>query len=391
MEDKTLTREELYKLVWSVPMRDLAKRYGISDVALAKRCRRMNIPVPGRGYWARKQTGYRTDHPPPLPAWKNPLKPDITFSMKEKTPRPKTAEKDDEEVQRLILFEEDPANKVVVREILHNPHLLVVKTQKAMKEIKPDIRNGLIEARYKEILELRVGPGNISRALKIMDALIKAFEKRGWRISLRKKDRWWTTIVSILEEEVAFVLWESYERYEPVLTEAQKRDKEKYPWRYDTASYRPTGKLSFRIRDDYSVKQSEAWADTHKKKIEERMNTFIMALIRMAFRQKIERIERQKREIERQAEMKLQQEQERKRWEEQLRLEKLDKEVAAWNKAQLIRGYVESVKKAAEEQGGNLSPDSGLSKWIAWAYEIAEQVDPSCRKALEFLRSLEET
>ena len=44
-----LNREELYKLVWAEPMRDVAKRFGISDVALAKKCRKMKIPVPGRG------------------------------------------------------------------------------------------------------------------------------------------------------------------------------------------------------------------------------------------------------------------------------------------------------------------------------------------------------
>jgi hypothetical protein len=36
----TLSREDLYELVWSKPMRELAKDFGISDVALAKRCHR---------------------------------------------------------------------------------------------------------------------------------------------------------------------------------------------------------------------------------------------------------------------------------------------------------------------------------------------------------------
>ena len=36
-----LTREELYEQVWTVPMQRLAQRYGISDVALAKTCRKL--------------------------------------------------------------------------------------------------------------------------------------------------------------------------------------------------------------------------------------------------------------------------------------------------------------------------------------------------------------
>lgn len=52
-----MTREELHGQVWSLPMRTLAKSMGISDVALAKRCRAANIPVPPRGWWARKEAG----------------------------------------------------------------------------------------------------------------------------------------------------------------------------------------------------------------------------------------------------------------------------------------------------------------------------------------------
>lgn len=50
---RTLSRQELYDLVWSEPKSSLARRLGISDVGLAKACRRAHIPVPGLGYWAK--------------------------------------------------------------------------------------------------------------------------------------------------------------------------------------------------------------------------------------------------------------------------------------------------------------------------------------------------
>src|SRR5579863_5896387 len=59
----TLSRDDLYELVWSKPMSELAKDFGISDVALAKRCRRLSIPVPGRGYWARVDAGQQPYRP----------------------------------------------------------------------------------------------------------------------------------------------------------------------------------------------------------------------------------------------------------------------------------------------------------------------------------------
>src|SRR5215469_7321148 len=53
----TYTREELYELVWSQPISTIAPQFGISDVGLAKTCRRERIPIPERGYWAKIQAG----------------------------------------------------------------------------------------------------------------------------------------------------------------------------------------------------------------------------------------------------------------------------------------------------------------------------------------------
>jgi predicted transcriptional regulator of viral defense system len=44
-------REVLEKEVWSEPIRQLAKKYGVSDVAIHKHCKKMGIKLPGRGYW----------------------------------------------------------------------------------------------------------------------------------------------------------------------------------------------------------------------------------------------------------------------------------------------------------------------------------------------------
>lgn len=44
-----ITREELYEKVWNTPMQKLAMEFGLSDVGLAKLCKRHQIPVPGRG------------------------------------------------------------------------------------------------------------------------------------------------------------------------------------------------------------------------------------------------------------------------------------------------------------------------------------------------------
>ena len=54
---KELTREELYEKVWSTPGTKLAEELGISDVAITKRCKKLNVPRPSRGYWAKLAAG----------------------------------------------------------------------------------------------------------------------------------------------------------------------------------------------------------------------------------------------------------------------------------------------------------------------------------------------
>ena len=46
-------REKLYEEVWAEPVSTVAKRYGVSDVALRKTCQKLAVPLPARGHWAR--------------------------------------------------------------------------------------------------------------------------------------------------------------------------------------------------------------------------------------------------------------------------------------------------------------------------------------------------
>lgn len=67
MAKAELTREALYELVWSKPMRSAAADVGISDVGLKKRCRGLGVPVPPQGYWNKVLAGHRMPERPKLP------------------------------------------------------------------------------------------------------------------------------------------------------------------------------------------------------------------------------------------------------------------------------------------------------------------------------------
>ena len=114
----SLRRHGLYELVWSEPITRLAKKYGFSDVWLAKICKKYNIPRPGRGYWARKKAGERvpiTRLPKPTD---NPLIEIITHTEKPKTSRE----------HRSNPFVDRIPRKIVVPVELTEPHALIKET-----------------------------------------------------------------------------------------------------------------------------------------------------------------------------------------------------------------------------------------------------------------------
>jgi hypothetical protein len=60
-------RQRLYEEVWAEPAQLVAKRYGVSDAAIAKGCKALGVPKPPRGYWAKKAAGRKVPSRPPLP------------------------------------------------------------------------------------------------------------------------------------------------------------------------------------------------------------------------------------------------------------------------------------------------------------------------------------
>jgi hypothetical protein len=64
-------RQTLYEELWQIPGTQLARKYGISDVALGKACRRHDIPRPPSGFWTMRKHGYEAERTP-LPPISDP-------------------------------------------------------------------------------------------------------------------------------------------------------------------------------------------------------------------------------------------------------------------------------------------------------------------------------
>jgi len=53
-----ITSDQLRELVWKYPTTQVAKMFSVSDTAIAKRCKLLDVKKPPRGYWAKKRAGH---------------------------------------------------------------------------------------------------------------------------------------------------------------------------------------------------------------------------------------------------------------------------------------------------------------------------------------------
>ena len=279
-----LTREQLYEKVWSQSISSLAKQWGISDVGLAKICKRYNIPRPGLGRWARKQHGYNPIQPP-LPQLKGESIIEIQPVKKQnRLLDPKQAQ----EAAQKTACEKEMESQVIVPKTLIDPHPLVAKTEKSLRTAKPDDR-GILRAHGPGTLSVVVGPSSIDRAMRIFNTLIKALEEREMKVKVEDTEirgsQYYSygrsfaqgkTLVSVLGEWVEIGLEEHANRKDHELTQKEKEEQRKYGRVFFSPKYDffPNGRLILRIKNIYSGHVRHTWSDTTGKRLENFLNSF---------------------------------------------------------------------------------------------------------------------
>jgi hypothetical protein len=83
----SLTRKQLYDMVWSTPMLRLSRTFQCSPTWLARICREASVPVPPRGYWAKKRAG-KAAHRRGLPRSADPEEVVVRYSPPDATAEP---------------------------------------------------------------------------------------------------------------------------------------------------------------------------------------------------------------------------------------------------------------------------------------------------------------
>lgn len=167
-----VTRQQLYDQVWSTPVSQVAKWYGLSDVGLAKVLKAHEVPRPYRGYWAKKRNGQAVRQTPRRPASDPRLDTIELHKYPERPSPPDTPDAGGTEVER---------PKITVAENLRGCHNLVSLANQELQGADTD-PDGLLVLPRDPILEVRVSKGSLRRALLVGDAILKACEAQGYTV-----------------------------------------------------------------------------------------------------------------------------------------------------------------------------------------------------------------
>jgi hypothetical protein len=373
----TLTRAELYQLVWSEPLRTLSKRFGISDVALAKRCRAANIPLPGLGYWAKKEAG-KPVFQPVLPQRGLGQSDFLEIGPDER----RSYADAQEELLRTTLTPPEPfpdgmpevlararqiVGKVRASSSLAKPHPVVAKLL-AEDDKRREKQSSIPYASsfYAPIFE---SPFE-KRRLRFMNGLLLAIARAGGRASLRGKEAQELS-VTIGDTHLSFTLAPLKPppaAYPPKQLPANEKMKLQLGW-YESP---PEIKV--------------LWADGDGQVLEDQIEEIaasLFAYAEWAYRSGIQREYEYRVERKRELEERIHKQREEAERKERARIEKAATErreklmcdAAAWRRASEIRAYVEaqiarwSLDVDAETLGA-------LQTWAEWAMGQADQMDP---------------
>lgn len=363
MEKKTFTRHQLYELVWEKPVRQIAAEIGISDVALAKACRKLRIPLPGRGYWAKIAAGHKLSK---IPLTSSPTTPsEVAFAPVERKERSESDTKVEAVAQSLPAIE---------LSTLNSPHPLTKSVRAALRKQRPD-RQGLISAAPVQGLAVSVSPGITERALVIIDTLLAALSKRGLKVREARKDRWQTEPERILEiegETIQLRLREGFRRKQHSEDErALNRARgDHYPDRF---TYSPSGQLVFSI-ENAPYGMTARWKEG-RQRLEERLDEILAAILSLP--NEIKEARRKKEQYEQQRH-----EEETKRWQaqqiretRQKRLDELVEESKAYRIHNELLDYLSQLEIRAKQSGTGLTAQ--FEQGLIEARHLAKQLDPT--------------
>lgn len=350
----SLSREELYKLVWSKPLVTIEKELNIKSLDIKNTCEKFKIPIPENGYWSK-------------------LKFNKQQPISELEPLEDEELKNIQNVLEIKEVEISPMKKINLRkaEIEKTLNLKVPDKITSLNPILEKVKSDLT-AIYKSphygddfpctsesVFSVSISKESMPRAIRVLNTFVSLMQKRGHTFNIKRE-----TEVIIYNEPIQIRLREKRERY--------VKETSKYGTVYH--GYKPTGNLYF-IIDKWSNERT--YSDSDKEKLEDKLSHIIAYLEVLGEKKVQERIERdewhRKYEIERINEAKIKQQIE----EEKQKVKQLFINTENWVLASNLRNYIHILEQNAIHAN---SLNQEIKDYIKWANKQADLIDPLIEK-----------
>ncbi|MES2443931.1 MAG: hypothetical protein V4574_13970 [Pseudomonadota bacterium] len=358
----TLTREELYALVWELPMIRLGERFGVSGTGLAKICKRLDIPCPPRGHWMKLAAG-KTSPIITLPPADRGIADRVTIA-------PWSVEQDARKPEVVAALAAASAARppIAVNERLAQPHAIIAKwladherrTKEARAERDSWRRGLMMPTPFTDVDR---------RRHRILDALLKSLEREGIRLS--DEGRWQLTATRG-DDAIEFQLRERFKQVRRAPTADEKR------WhssREFVQELQPTGTLMFEIKTYLPSGLTRTWREAEEKPLESSLVSILQTMLAAFPLLEKRRLEREEESRRNQLAEQRRREAEQERQREDGRWRRFLEFAGDWRDAELARSFLAALK-AQPFEGKELIAGRSLTDWLAWAEAQAFERDP---------------
>ncbi len=349
-----ISREELYRRVWEKPVTHIAKEFDISDVGLAKTCRKYAIPLPPVGYW----TKLKYDK-----AGSRPLLPKLSVA----------GEIEIDARRHRVLPPQRPPTELPLVAVTPHAELAVenlgpfaAATRKKLLGIKPD-GSGFLYCSGPNVLDCRLSAGAIDRTVSLLDAVEKALPLVNAKLVKGEK----YLEVEHDGQRVRFRAIEQYSRTEEVVHD--KHYKGSTGTEYSCTF---TGKLSLEITGYFQGRKR--WTDGVRASLSEKLREFVQGLVDAAQAMKQRELEFEAQRLKWAEAARLREEREREQRAIEDFRQKLLAEAKASNDSELMLRYLSKIQEQLLVSEASLAQPS--RDWLELARRIAELTNPESRR-----------
>jgi hypothetical protein len=354
-----MTREQLYALVLTTPMVHAAAKYGLSGNGLAKICRKLDVPYPPRGWWAKKAAGTPVRQAS-LPKLKTGIPAAIVVRVREHEPQAPQAD---------LSSVRDQLNDIAVPERLAKAHPVIAgwraererQRREAARERDPWVRQIRSVPEFTDIEK---------KMHRVFHALLRALEKGGAVVA--DGDKQGHVLITVAGEQIDLEIREKLKQVKRPLNEDEQR------WEADRSRLVTelvgTGRLHVVIHTWSRGGLKREWLESDAHPIDSLLPEIAATVLAMG--PHLAEVRRQREEEVRVAEER------RRQAEEERRRRKRD--ANRWLRFVEFARAAQEVRAArllltelrAQAPADAMVGDRPLAEWLDWVEERATALDP---------------